>query len=212
MASSQILSGALMEQLHNLLLRAFKESEMLFFLRFRMDEEYDSISSPLKNKRERFYEVIEWAEYKGRLLELVQKAADYRPDDPDLGALTTQIESELAADPAGSPETTSSAAGHNTPGSFPYAEIRDALIQCAPLSNDRTLRALFVDDRLYPWRNAVPGGNSVQERAEALIDMLRDQENTAGKNGLRLFLEVAADRLSPQVACHGRLLVLARQL
>jgi len=93
-----------------------------------------------------------------------------------------------------------------------HAQIRDILLNCAPLESDQTIKYLFADERLFPWRYLVPGGRNKQERAEALISLLREKQNIAGENALGLFLLVAADRLHEQDKCRSELTALAEKL
>ena len=49
--------------------------------------------------------------------------------------------------------------------------VREALLDCADLRY-QSLRALFVDQRIAPWRNGLPQTDSNQAQAQAMIGYL----------------------------------------
>jgi hypothetical protein len=87
-------------------------------------------------------------------------------------------------------------------------DLRQTLLTCAPVDGDTALRALFVDARLQPWRHLLPEGASPADRVDGLLLLLHDRQDEAGQNALAIFLQVAADQLSPDDACRPRLLSL----
>lgn len=87
-------------------------------------------------------------------------------------------------------------------------DLRQTLLSCAPVDGDTGLRALFVDARLQPWRHLLPEGHSPADRVDGLIVLLHGRRDEAGQNALALFLQVAAEQLSPEDACHQQLLSL----
>lgn len=87
-------------------------------------------------------------------------------------------------------------------------ELRQTLLSCAPVDADTGLRALFVDARLQPWRHLLPEGRSPADRVDGLIVLLHGRQDEAGQNALALFLQVAAEQLSPEDACRQQLLAL----
>jgi len=94
-----------------------------------------------------------------------------------------------------------------------YNRVRDALLNCDQFQKDETLRALFVDQRVYPWRNSLSNASSPQERAQGLIDCLHDQyRHDTKENGLVLFLQVLSEHHDPATAIHHRLVGLAGEL
>ncbi len=91
--------------------------------------------------------------------------------------------------------------------------LRETLAQHPALADDRTLRAVFVDERLAPWRNRTPENTSDRAaRVAALIGALCDQENTQGENALVLFLRVLAEQTPSGDALHNTLITLAARL
>lgn len=76
------------------------------------------------------------------------------------------------------------------------------------MDGDTGLRALFVDARLQPWRHLLPEGQSPAGRVDGLIVLLHGRQDEAGQNALALFLQVAAEQLSPGDACRQQLLAL----
>ncbi len=63
-----------------------------------------------------------------------------------------------------------------------------ALIASDYCDDAATLRRLFVDERLAPWRDRLPDADSPRGRAEAVIAKLWDQHTTGGDNALALLL------------------------
>lgn len=94
-----------------------------------------------------------------------------------------------------------------------YSELRRSLLECGPVENHLQLEAMFVDDRLSPWRYSVPQSDSVTARVDVLVNFLytRQREDT-GINALVLFLQVLSERLDQADAHHHRLKNLADML
>lgn len=93
-----------------------------------------------------------------------------------------------------------------------YRDIVSVLLDCAPIGDDGSLFRLFVDQRIRPWRNNLPGASSPRGRVDAVVDYLHDRGNVQGENALVLLLNVLADREDPQTECHTRLVEIARRL
>lgn len=93
-----------------------------------------------------------------------------------------------------------------------HAQLRKTLLRCGPFDTDANLRSIFIDERLYPWREDVPEANARGKRVDTLIENLHDQYNPQGENALVLFLRVLADRTSSGDACHHEFMTLATQL
>ena len=87
-----------------------------------------------------------------------------------------------------------------------YDELRQILLDCgSPFHHDRDLAAVFVDSRLYPWRNSVPQAGSAEARVQATLYALHNQHNLEGQNALVLLVEVLRDLKDPLDGCHQRL-------
>jgi hypothetical protein len=83
--------------------------------------------------------------------------------------------------------------------------LHDTLVRCRALESDRSLHALFVDERLAPWRNDIPAAATVADRVAWLIDTLHDWTAANGDNALILFLCVLAETTNPGDALHDKL-------
>ena len=90
--------------------------------------------------------------------------------------------------------------------------IRDQLMTCAPFADERALKATFIDNRISPWRNDIPEGDTVKERAELVMAFLFSRTRGTGENGLVLFLRVLSERYSPGDSCGDTLARLADEL
>jgi hypothetical protein len=94
-----------------------------------------------------------------------------------------------------------------------YNPLKRALLDCGPFESDDALRALFVDDRLKPWRHSLPQAPSPTSRAEAIIAFLVDKRRADTKeSALVLLLRVLSERHDPADECHHRLARLAEEL
>ncbi len=93
------------------------------------------------------------------------------------------------------------------------ARLYKVLAQCGPFDTHQALRAVFADERLYSWRNAIPETTTRADRIATLIDTLHDQFTVAGDNALVLFLRVLDELVeSPDNQCHCDLVSLANEL
>jgi hypothetical protein len=93
-----------------------------------------------------------------------------------------------------------------------YGRLQDALSECPAFDNDRSLKAVFVDERISPWRKGLPQAISLKSRVLATIDFLRKRYNDKQENALTLLLCVLADLTDPRDALHRRLVELADEL
>lgn len=94
-----------------------------------------------------------------------------------------------------------------------YNPLKQALLDCGPFESDDALRAIFVDDRLKPWRHSLPQVPSPTSRAEAIIAFLVDKRRADTKeSALVLLLHVLSERHDPADECHHRLARLAEEL
>jgi serine/threonine-protein kinase len=78
--------------------------------------------------------------------------------------------------------------------------------------DDRTLRNLFIDDHLAPWRDKIPTSHTKATRIANLIALLYNQTNEKYKrNALVLFLERLQQNHHPDDSCAHRLRQLANE-
>jgi len=92
-------------------------------------------------------------------------------------------------------------------------QLKNALIRCGPFGNAASLSAIFVDDRLYPWKSSLPiTAGSIEQHVDITIDILHDEYNRDFDNVLVLFLRVLAERTDPKMGCYPLLMELASQL
>lgn len=90
--------------------------------------------------------------------------------------------------------------------------LRALLGRCDEIDSNRTLRALFADPRLTPWRGGLPEADSLKSRVDLLISYLRDKRNTLGEHALVLLLWALAEKYDPSDERHDNLLALANEL
>lgn len=90
--------------------------------------------------------------------------------------------------------------------------LQRALLRCGPFDSDVDLRAMFVDTRISPWRDAFPEVRSRRSRVSVLIDELLHHYTPARENALVLFLHVLREKASPGDACHQDLTMLTEEL
>ena len=93
-----------------------------------------------------------------------------------------------------------------------YNQLHTVLLDCGSFGTDHELKAIFVDNRLYPWRNRLPQADNPTRRVEGAINFLHNQYNDVGENALVLLLRVLSEHLDSRDACHQRLLDLANEL
>ena len=94
-----------------------------------------------------------------------------------------------------------------------YTLLRSLLLNCGPFASDAELHALFVDPRLQPWRDVVPGADSPAARVAGLLDLLHDRTHSQmRRNALVIFLDAVADQIPPEDLCHQQLRLMAEHL
>lgn len=91
-------------------------------------------------------------------------------------------------------------------------QLRRVLLECGPIDEDSTLRAIFVDKRLSPWKDRLPEANDRTKRVNSIINFLLNEYNEAKNNALVLLLQVLSEGLEPEDNCHHRLAILATAL
>jgi hypothetical protein len=92
-------------------------------------------------------------------------------------------------------------------------ELRQALLQCDDyFASNATLRDLFSDESIHPFRTGLPERDSVNGRIEATIAHLANKQRSDGRNALVLFLHVLSDKYPDTDQRHKILQQLATQL
>ncbi len=97
-------------------------------------------------------------------------------------------------------------------GSSLLTQLREVLLRCGSFDNDDELRAVFVDERISPWRHLLPTAASPTGRVNRVIEFLSTQSNDKGENALVLFLYVLSEGISQGNKCKGELARLAAGL
>lgn len=90
--------------------------------------------------------------------------------------------------------------------------LRTALPGCGPFDSDSDLRAIFIDQRICAWRNALLESASVEERVNNALDFLLNRKGDDGENALVLFLRVLGELKDSGDACKRELVRLADDL
>ena len=90
--------------------------------------------------------------------------------------------------------------------------LRETLGDCEEFESDSRLKAVFDDDRLALWQKKLRRADSVEERVDAIIHLLRPKLRADGANGLVLLLVILRDRTNPGDALYLQLRDLAEKL
>lgn len=94
-----------------------------------------------------------------------------------------------------------------------YSDLRSTLLSLPQFSRHETLRAIFVDKRLAPWRNEIQEGANAADRVNLTIDYLSQRyDSKTDKNALVLLLKVLSDQIDIRDSCHQDLTKLANAL
>ncbi|HNT74670.1 MAG TPA: protein kinase [Anaerolineae bacterium] len=95
-----------------------------------------------------------------------------------------------------------------------HQRMRQALARCSEFESYAGLRALFVDQRIARWRDAVPEAHNLADRISQVIAWLYPLQNVgpSPENGLVLLLHVLADQNVADDARHRELIELAGEL
>jgi len=92
-------------------------------------------------------------------------------------------------------------------------QLRQALLQCDDyFASNSSLRDLFSDETIHPFRTGLPERDSVNGRIEATIAHLANKQRTDGRNALVLFLHVLSDKYAETDQRQAALQHLATQL
>jgi hypothetical protein len=73
--------------------------------------------------------------------------------------------------------------------------MRQTLADCEPFENNRSLRSVFADKRISPWRNNLPQADTLMERVDNVISYLHDKKHRDGSNALVSLLLVLAETI-----------------
>lgn len=90
--------------------------------------------------------------------------------------------------------------------------LQKALSSCEIFDSDARLYTIFVDTRLYPWRNRVPQADSKADRVARVIDSLHDKYDNRRQNALALFMNVLSEEIDLQDDQRSQLEALADDL
>lgn len=92
------------------------------------------------------------------------------------------------------------------------ADLRNVLLDCGPFVSTSDLRAVFVDQRIKPWRDNLPDASSTTSRMDVVISYLIDRHNRSGENALLLFVQVLRDRANKEETCYDELAAMVERL
>lgn len=90
-----------------------------------------------------------------------------------------------------------------------YQRCRKILLECSEFDSDDSLRAVFITDELYPFRNRLPSAADKSARVDACLDFLVDRRLRGDQPVLPRFLAALRDRYQPGDALHDELAALA---
>lgn len=97
-----------------------------------------------------------------------------------------------------------------------YRQIKNILIASGQFETDSSVKHLFVDTRLAPWRNRLPTSSNLDERVASIITLLDNQFDSQGEPALISLTMVLLDRVHIGDICHKQLTdlreVLSRKL
>lgn len=78
-----------------------------------------------------------------------------------------------------------------------YNRCRGTLMRCSEFDSKASLRAVFVTDELYPFRDGLPDSASKKGRVEACLDFLLPERLSDGRAVLPVFLAELRNRYMP---------------
>jgi hypothetical protein len=90
--------------------------------------------------------------------------------------------------------------------------LQKALLSCEIFDSNARLVAIFVDTRLYPWRNAVHQADSKVDRVAKAIDYLHNRYDVRRQNALVLFIKVLSEEFDLQDEQRSQLEALSKDL
>lgn len=59
-------------------------------------------------------------------------------------------------------------------------KLRQTLLDCGPFGSQRTLEAVFTDDRIASWRNQIPDAGNRRERVDLFVSAFQHPLNRLG--------------------------------
>jgi hypothetical protein len=119
-------------------------------------------------------------------------------------AQTPDVRRVLAAIRESLSSPTDGSAPMGLPASL-YARCRDTLVKCSEFDSSASLRAVFVTDKLYPFRVALPEATNRAIRVDGTIGYLSSMRLLDGRSALSVFLATLRDRYSPGDALRDEL-------
>lgn len=82
-----------------------------------------------------------------------------------------------------------------------YPLCRNILLKCSEFDSDTSLRAVFIIEELYPFRDGLPQATNREDRVDLCLDFLVPRRLDDGRAVLPLFLKTLRDR-----QCQGNIL------
>lgn len=52
-----------------------------------------------------------------------------------------------------------------------YHRLRTALLRCGPFNSDDTLKTVFIDERISPWRDEIPNAANPKDRVNKVVEV-----------------------------------------
>jgi hypothetical protein len=86
---------------------------------------------------------------------------------------------------------------------------RNTLLKCGEFNSDAALRAVFVTDELYSFRDRLPVAGNKSERVDKCLEFLLDKRLSNGRPVLPIFLAALRDRYQEGDALRDELGALA---
>ena len=86
-----------------------------------------------------------------------------------------------------------------------YNRCRTTLLKCGEFDRDTSLRAVFITDDLYPFRDRLPSADNKAARVDAVLGYLLEQQISDGRPVLPLFLAALRDKYQPGDALRDEL-------
>jgi hypothetical protein len=90
--------------------------------------------------------------------------------------------------------------------------LRKGLADCEQFETNRSLRNVFADERLTPWRDSLPQADGIAERVDSAIGYLHDKKHRDGSNALISLLLALAEGMDEGDDRREKLFSLANQL
>lgn len=78
-----------------------------------------------------------------------------------------------------------------------YNRCQDILLKSGEFESNASLRAVFVTDELYQFRDRLPGAESKNDRVARCLNYLLDQQLSDGRPVLPIFLAALRDKYQP---------------